>query len=298
MTDNALILEGGGFRGMFTAGVLDVLMENGVYNFSSAWGVSAGAIAASSFKSRQIGRSMRIVLAFRDDRRFMSLWSFATTGDIAGSEFLYDEVQNRLDPIDLDAFTKNPLRMYAVATDVVFGTPAYLPCMNMPEDIVKVKASASLPPVSRTVEIDGHRYLDGGTTDSIPYEVALGIDGAARVAGHTPADKALIVMTQHRAYHKTLSPLTYEYLALRSHRYDDFPYYVKALQTRADRYNAMRERLFALEAQENSPILVVAPEKPVEVGVSEKDGGKLLDLYLQGRSQATQRLDEIRAFLG
>ena len=241
---------------------------------------------------------MRIMLAFRDDRRFMSLWSFATTGDIAGSEFLYDEVQNRLDPIDLDAFTKNPLRMYAVATDVVFGTPAYLPCMNMPEDIVKVKASASLPPVSRTVEIDGHRYLDGGTTDSIPYEVALGIDGAARVAGHTPADKALIVMTQHRAYHKTLSPLTYEYLALRSHRYDDFPYYVKALQTRADRYNAMRERLFALEAQENSPILVVAPEKPVEVGVSEKDGGKLLDLYLQGRSQATQRLDEIRTFLG
>ena len=132
MTDNALVLEGGGFRGMFTAGVLDVLMENGVYNFSSAWGVSAGAIAASSFKSRQIGRSMRIMLAFRDDRRFMSLWSFATTGDIAGSEFLYDEVQNRLDPIDLDAFAKNPLRMYAVATDVVFGTPAYLPCMNMP----------------------------------------------------------------------------------------------------------------------------------------------------------------------
>ena len=124
------------------------------------------------------------------------------------------------------------------------------------------------------------------------------MEGAAQVPGHTPADKALIVMTQHRAYHKTLSPLTYEYLALRSHRYDDFPYYVEALKKRADRYNAMRERLFALEAEEHSPVLVIAPEKPVEVGVSEKDGGKLLDLYLQGRAQATQRLDEVRAFLG
>ena len=298
MAENALVLEGGGFRGMFTAGVLDVLMENGLYNFSSVWGVSAGAIAASSFKSRQIGRSMRIMLAFRDDRRFMSLWSFATTGDLAGSEFLYDEVQNRLDPIDLPAFTENPLRMYAVATDVVFGTPAYLPCVNMPEDVVKVKASASLPPVSRTVDVDGHRYLDGGTTDSVPFEVALGLNDAPSVPGHTPADKALVVLTQHRTYQKTLSPLTYEYIALRSHRYDDFPYYVEALERRADRYNAMRARLFALEAEEHSPVLVIAPEKPVEVGVSEKDGGKLLDLYLQGRAQATQRLDEVRAFLG
>jgi predicted patatin/cPLA2 family phospholipase len=298
MAGNALILEGGGFRGMFTSGVLDVLMEHGIYDFDSVWGVSAGAIAASSFKSRQIGRSMRIMLAFRDDRRFMSLWSFARTGDIAGGEFLYEEVQNHLDPVDVAAFEANPLRMYAVATDVVFGTPAYLPCVKLPDDVVKVKASASLPPVSRMVEIDGHRYLDGGTTDAVPYEVALGLGDAPQVPGHEPARRALVVMTQHREYRKTLSPLTYEYLALRSHRYDDFPYYVNALETRADRYNAMRARLFALEAQPQGPVLVIAPEKPVEVGVSERDGGKLLDLYLQGRTQAERRLAEIEAFLG
>lgn len=297
MAGNALILEGGGFRGMFTAGVLDVLMENGIYDFDSVWGVSAGAIAATSFKSRQIGRSMRIMLAFRDDRRFMSLWSFAKTGDIAGSEFMYDEVQNRLDPVDAPTFQNNPLRMYAVATDVVFGTAAYLPCQDLPDDVVKVQASASLPPVSRMVEIDGHRYLDGGTTDSVPFEVALGIEGTPEVAGHTPAKRALVVLTRERAYHKTLSPLTYEYLALRSHRYDDFPYYVEALERRADRYNDQRERLFALEAQDDAPVLVLAPERPVEVGVSEKDGGKLLDLYLQGRAQAAGKLDEIAAFL-
>ena len=297
MNENALVLEGGGFRGMYTAGVLDVLMEHGIWDFTSVWGVSAGAIAASSYKSRQIGRSMRIMLAFRDNPRFMSLWSFATTGDIAGSDFLYDEVQGRLDPADHAVFESNPLRMYAVATDVVFGTPAYLPVVSLKEDVVKIKASASLPPVSHMVEVDGYRYLDGGTTDSIPFEVALGLEGTPTIKGHTGAARALVVLTQERGYTKSLSPLTYEYISLRSHRYDAYPYYVEALKVRADRYNDQRARLFALEAQEDSPVLVIAPERPVEVGVSEKDGGKLLDLYLQGRSQAERRLDEIRAFL-
>jgi len=297
MSDNAMVLEGGGFRGMFTAGVLDVLMEHGVWDFSSAWGVSAGAIAATSYKSRQIGRSMRIMLAFRDDRRFMSLWSFARTGDIAGSDFMYDEVQNRLDPVDLPTFHSNPLRMYAVATDVVYGAPAYLPCVTFPDDVKKVQASASLPPVSRMVEVDGHHYLDGGTSDSIPFEVALGLDGAPQVEGHAPASKALVVLTKDRSYQKALSPLTYEYIALRSHRYDGFPLYEGLLQSRPDRYNTQRQRLFDLEAQPDSPVLVFAPEKPVEVGVSERSGAKLLDLYLQGRSQAERRLDEVKAFL-
>lgn len=298
MADNALVLEGGGFRGMFTSGVLDVLMEHGIYDFDSVWGVSAGAIAATSYKSRQIGRSMRIMLAFRDDRRFMSLWSFVTTGDIAGSEFLYDEVQQHLDPAHNDVFEANPLRMYAVATDVVFGQAAYLPVLRLPEDIAKIKASSSLPPVSHIVEIDGHRYLDGGTTDSVPFEVALGLDENVQVEGHIPAKRALVVLTRERVYHKTLSPLSYEYIALKSRRYEEYPYYVEALETRAERYNEQREWLFALEAQPAAPVLVIAPEKPVEVGVSEKDGGKLLDLYLQGRSQAERRLEEIRAFLG
>lgn len=297
MSDNALVLEGGGFRGMFTAGILDVFMEHGIWDFSSAWGVSAGAIAATSFKSRQIGRSMRIMLAFRDDRRFMSLWSFARTGDIAGSEFLYDEVQNRLDPLDRDVFESNPLRMYAVVTDVVYGASAYLPCVTLPDDIRKVQASASLPPVSRMVEIDGHYYLDGGTSDSVPFAVALGMDDAPEVENHAPASKALVILTKDRTYQKALKPLTYEYIALRSHRYDEFPLYEELLRNRADRYNIQRQRLFDLEAQPDSPVLVFAPEQPVKVGVSERDGAKLLDLYLQGRAQAERRLDEVKEFL-
>ena len=140
--DVALVLEGGSFRGIFTAGVLDVLLEHGIVDFTGVWGTSAGAINAVSFKSRQIGRAMRVMLAFRDDRRFMSFWSLATTGNIAGSEFMYEEIQNHLDPCDCDTFNANPMQMYAVASDVTFGTPAYLHVQSLPKDIWKVQESA------------------------------------------------------------------------------------------------------------------------------------------------------------
>lgn len=288
----ALVLEGGGFRGMFTAGVLDVLMERGLTDFSSIWGVSAGAMNSVSFKSGQIGRTMRVMLAFRDDKRFMSFLSFAKTGDIAGGEFVYDKVQNHLDPCDNDAFEANPIPLWAVASDVTFGTPAYLPVVHLPEDARKVRASASLPGVSNIVEIDGHRYLDGGTTDAIPYAVAMGLEGSRPVEGHTPANRALVVLTQDRGYEKTNST---ESMIIRSRRYDNFPYYVEALESRYRRYNACREKLWELERQ--GKCLVIAPEKPVTVKTTEHEGAPLLDLYLQGRRQAEARLAEIDEFL-
>ncbi len=291
----ALVLEGGGFRGMFTAGVLDVLQERGVYGFSGIWGVSAGAVNASNFRSRQIGRTMRDILAFRDDRRFMSLWSLATTGDMAGVDFMYDEVQNRLDPCDADAFNASETPMWAVVSDVTFGTPAYLPVRRYPEDIDRVRASASLPTVSRIVELDGHRYLDGGTTDSIPYAAALGLPGAPEVEGRPAAERALVVLTQDRGFVREQAG-SGEQIALRSHRYDRYPYYLEALRTRAERYNAQRERLWELE--DAGTCLVIAPEEPVRVGSSTRDGESLLALYVAGRRQALERIAEIEAFLG
>lgn len=291
----ALVLEGGGFRGMFTAGVLDVLQGRGAYGFSGVWGVSAGAVNASNFRSRQIGRTMRDILAFRDDRRFMSLWSLATTGDMAGVDFMYDEVQNRLDPCDTDAFNASETPMWAVVSDVTFGTPAYLPVRRYPEDIDRVRASASLPTVSRIVELDGHRYLDGGTTDSIPYAAALGLPGAPEVEGRPAAERALVVLTQDRGFVREQAG-SGEQIALRSHRYDRYPYYLEALRTRAERYNAQRERLWELE--DAGTCLVIAPEEPVRVGSSTRDGESLLALYVAGRRQALERIAEIEAFLG
>lgn len=291
-TGTALVLEGGGFRGMFTAGVLDVLQERGVYGFSSAWGVSAGAINAANFRSRQIGRTMRDMLAFRDDRRFMSLWSFVSTGDLAGADFMYDEVQNRLDPCDVETFNASGLPLYVVASDVTFGAPAYLDVRSFPEDVVKVRASASLPAVSNIVEIEGHRYLDGGTTDAIPYAAALGLEGAAPPEGAPVAARGLVVLTRDRAFVRDSSG---DQLALRSRRYERFPLYLEALRSHAERYNEQRERLWELEA--SGACLVIAPEGPVRVRANEREGLPLLELYLQGRRLAEGRLMEIEAFV-
>lgn len=276
-----LVLEGGGMRGMFTAGVLDVLQEHGVYGFDTVWGVSAGAINAASYLSRQIGRYMRESLAFRDDRRFMSLWSLATTGNIAGADFMYHAIQDDIDPFDYETFAKRRSRYMVVATDVVFGTPDYLEVRSLPEDIDKVLASASLPVLSRIVEVGERRLLDGGTADSVPVERALA-EGA---------DKALAVLTQHREYVKgganELQPLA-------DRRYSDFPYYLNALRTRAERYNAQREHIWELERE--GRVVVIAPSEPVTVGsTSGSDGEGLLRLYLEGRRQATETLDAVRS---
>ena len=189
-TGTALVLEGGGYRGVFTAGVLDVLMEKGLTGFDSVWGTSAGALNAVTFRARQIGRYIRVVLAFRDDSRMMSVMSLAKTGSIAGNDFLYHEVQERLDPLDVETFNSGTTPVWACVTDVTFGTPAYLPIRRMPDDMDKIIASASLPMLSEIVEVDGRRYLDGGTADSVPVETALGLEGFARPEGAGRPDAA------------------------------------------------------------------------------------------------------------
>jgi len=155
-----------------------------------------------------------------------------------------------------------------------------------------IRASSSLPLVSSAVTIDGHRYLDGGTTDSVAVEAALGEVCPPDVVDYTPAERAVVVLTQHRAYVKGKQ---LERLAVLSRRYAEYPLYVDALQTRAKRYMAQREHIWELERQ--GRIVVLAPEVPVTVATNEHAGGPLLDLYLQGRAQAQKRMREIVEFL-
>ena len=278
----ALVLEGGGFRGLFTSGALDILMERGIYGFASVWGVSAGALIGSSYVSRQVGRSARINLAYRDDRRYMSPYQLATTGNIMSTTFLYETVQNELDPFDYETFNNSPTAMWATLSDVVFGQPAYVRIGSLPEQTDYLRASASLPVVSQIVEIDGHRYLDGGTCDSVPVERALQEDDV---------DRAVVVLTRDRPYKK--GPMALEPAARRM--YGDFPYYLDALLDRHERYNAQRERIWELEA--SGKIFVIAPEQPVGVGNMEHDGAKLLALYQQGRQATSARLTDLATFL-
>ena len=287
----ALVLEGGAYRGIFTSGVLDVLMEQGITQFSSVWGTSAGALNAIGFRAHQIGRAMRILLAFRDDNRMMSLFSLARTGNIAGNDFLYGEVQDKLDPFDNETYNSSDLSVWAVASDVAFGTPAYLPVQKLPEDINKVIASASMPLVSEQVLLDDGRYLDGGAADSVAVEAALGMEGFPHPeqASYVPAQKALVVLTQPRSYVKEQNNAL---MPLIRRRYANYPYYMESIETRPARYNAQRERIWELEEQ--GRVLVIAPDAPLGVGGTSPSGEALLKAYLEGRIKAKALLDEIR----
>lgn len=277
----AMVLEGGSFRCQFTAGVLDVFMENGV-EVSACYGVSAGALSGLNYKSRQIGRANRVNLAFCNDSRYMGAKSFATSGSVVGYDFLFNDIQDRLDPFDNDAFEKNPMSLYAVATDVVFGTPAYLPVENAVLDVDALRATTSLPLMTQPVEMGDAIYLDGGVADSVPVEHALEDAGF---------DRAIVVLTQDRTYKKG----PYEFLAAAHARYAAYPYLLEALENRHERYNEQREHIWEYERQGRA--LVIAPPQPVEVGHIEHDPAKLLALYIQGRQEGKRRLDEVRAFI-
>lgn len=277
----AMVLEGGSFRCQFTAGVLDVFMENGV-EVPACYGVSAGALSGLNYKSRQIGRANRVNLAFCNDSRYMGAKSFATSGSVVGYDFLLNDIQDRLDPFDNDAFEKNPMSLYAVATDVVFGTPAYLPVENAVLDVDALRATTSLPLMTQPVEMGDAIYLDGGVADSVPVEHAL---------EDADFDRAIVVLTQDRTYKKG----PYEFLAAVHARYAAYPYLLEALENRHERYNEQREHIWEYERQGRA--LVIAPPQPVEVGHIEHDPAKLLALYIQGRQEGKRRLDEVRAFI-
>ena len=278
----ALILEGGSFRGQFTAGVLDVLMEHGI-QVDACYGVSAGTLNGMNYKSRQIGRGNRVNLAFCNDPRYMGARSLATTGSIVGYDFILNDVQDRLDPFDNGAYLADPMPLYATVTDIVFGTADYLEVKDPTIDIDIVRASTSLPLVTHPVEIDGHLYLDGGVADSVPVEHVLEDAGF---------DRAIVVLTQDRSFKKG----PYEFLAAAKTAYAGYPYLVEALADRHERYNEQRERIWAYEGEGRA--LVLAPGRPVEVGHVEHDAAKLLDLYIQGRQAAEARLDDVRSFIG
>ena len=157
-----LILEGGAMRGMYTAGVTDIMMENGI-EFDGAVGVSAGAAFGCNYKSRQIGRAARYNMRFCNDKRYCSIRSLITTGNIYNTDFCYNEVPAKYDPFDFETYINNPMEFYVVCTNVETGEPVYKKFEGTEESRFDwIRASASMPLVSQIVEIDGLKMLDGG----------------------------------------------------------------------------------------------------------------------------------------
>ncbi len=281
-SQTALVLEGGSFRGQFTAGVLDVMLEHGI-ELPVCYGVSAGTLNGLNYKSRQIGRVNRVNLTFCNDQRYIGARSLASSGSLVGYDFLLNDVQDRLDPFDNEAYRANPMCLYATVTNIMFGTAEYLEVKDAALDIDVVRASTSLPLVTQPVELGNSLYLDGGVADSVPVEHVFEDEGYGR---------AIVVLTQHRDYEK--SP--YELMPAARARYGAYPYLLDALATRHERYNEQREHIWEYERAGRA--LVIAPPRPVTVGHVERNPSKLLELYLEGRAEATRLLSQIEAFSG
>ncbi|MBQ6416660.1 MAG: patatin family protein [Butyrivibrio sp.] len=272
----ALVMEGGAMRGMFTCGVLDVLMENGI-SFDGAVGVSAGATFGCNIKSRQIGRALRYNKKYCKDKRYHSIRSLLTTGDIYNVPFCYDELPYKLDKWDIETFSKNPMEFYCVATDINTGKPVYHKCeTGGKEDIIWIQASASMPLVSRPVEIDGGVYLDGGISDSIPLKFMEGL-------GY---DKILVIETQPKDYVKGRQ----KYMPLVRWMLRKYPNMIKAMEERYLMYN--EQKRYVREKEEKGEIEVIRPLAPLNISPVETDEKELERVYQLGRAEALKYLNQ------
>ena len=277
-----LILEGGAMRGMFTCGVIDVFMKRGI-TFDGAAGISAGAVFGCNFKSRQIGRPIRYNKKYCADWRYCSLRSLILTGDLYGADFCYRELPDELDVFDRAAFRENPMAFYAGATDVETGECVFHRCADGGnEDMAWLRASASMPLVSRPVSLEDRRLLDGGIACAVPYAYMekLGYD------------RNVIVLTQPKGYRKRpASGMTFIRLVYRR-----CPGLVEAMTRRHEMYNRQMREID--EREQSGSALVIRPPDALNIGHTERDPRELERVYRIGRAEAERRLSDVEQYLG
>ena len=276
-----LILEGGGMRALFTAGILDVMMEERI-TVDGTVGVSAGATFGCNYKSVQPGRPLRYNLRFMKDPRYMGWRTLLKDGNLVSAEFSYHTIPTELDIFDAETFAANPMEFHVVCTDVYTGKPVYKKLTHVDYDCLEwLRASASMPIVSRPVEVGGYKLLDGGIADSIPlrYFQDLGYE------------RNIVILTQPKGFTKKRTKLMPAF-HLFTRRY---PAIVKAMGRRHLMYNEQLEYL--QQQEEEGRILLIYPPEPLPIGRTEQNEKKMRHVYGLGRRMGLDRLEEIKAFL-
>lgn len=276
-----LVLEGGAMRGMFTAGILDVFMENDI-DFDGAVGVSAGAVFGCNYKSKQIGRGIRYNKKYCTDDRYVSLKSWITTGDLYGAEFSYHTLPQELDVFDTDTFSKSPMEFYVVCTDMHTGKAVYHKCTDGGEnDIQWMRASASLPLAARPVELAGRVLSDGGTSDSIPV----------KFMEYKGYDKLVVILTRPKNYVKRptrMMPVMNKVLR----KYPNF------LNTMSRRYMKYNKTLAYIEQQERlGRLFVIRPDADLAIGKVCRNPDELERVYQLGREKGLSELEKVKRYL-
>ncbi len=275
-----LVLEGGGMRGLYTAGVLDAFLDTGI-KVDGVIGVSAGALFGVNFVSGQRGRALRYNKKFISYPNYMGFRSWIKTGNVVNKDFTYYEIPMKLDVFDEEAFEKAGVDFYAVATDIESGKPDYLKIDNVFDQMEAFRASSSLPVVSKIVEYEGKKYLDGGLSDSIPVNFARSLG----------FDKLIVVLTRPIDYRKKPSSgRIYKLL------YRKYPNFVKVASMRYKHYNKAVERVIDLEKR--GQLYAIRPSQDLVIGRLEKNPVKFDEIYTIGLQDACEAMDGLKEYLG
>lgn len=275
-----LVLEGGGMKGVYTAGVLDFFLDHGI-DFAKCYGVSAGACHLCSYLSKQRGRAYAVVADYLDDPNYWGISSLLRTGDLFNVDMCYRQIPETLNPFDYETYDKNPSKGYAVVTNIETGRAEYIPFGDLHENIRAVRASASLPLVSRNVRIGDSLYLDGGLADPIPLLHSV-LDGNR---------KNVVIMTKEVGYRRKPS----KNLGLIRLRYARYPKVYELMKNRHIEYNKTLDYL--QEQVNNKTAFLIRPQVKSDVGRIEKDEKKLKALYEEGYEEARRCHKGLMEFL-
>ena len=277
---SALILEGGGMRGLYSAGVLDVLMENGIETDIAA-GVSAGALFGINYKSKQIGRVLRYNLKYAGISENLGIKSLLKTGDLMNKKFYFDELPFKLDVMDIETYKKCKTEFYAVVTNLNSGLPEYknISELENADCIEYLRASGSLPFVTKPVIVKGIPYLDGGVSDSIPVRHFI----------EKGYDKIIVILTKPHGF-KTGGKIPCTGLA-----YKEYPQFANVLKNRNFFYAEQLNHINQLEKE--NKIIVIRPTQHIKVRTTEKNRETLQKIYDLGVKDCNEKIMTIKKYL-
>lgn len=276
-----LLLEGGAMRGLYTVGALDSMMKNNI-KVDGIIGVSAGALFGLNYKSKQPGRALRYNLKYCQNKDYMGWYSFITTGNVMNKDFCFDKLINELDPVDYDTYNNSAEEFWAVVTNMETGNPEYIKIDDLREknQVEALRASGSMPFVSKPVEINGKKYLDGGISDSIPIDKIMEMG----------FDKVIVILTRPIDYRKEKSNQSFVKI-----KYKKYPNLVKSIGNRYLKYNEELEKIAKLEKE--NKIFVVRPSRTVNIKRIEKNKDKIQEMYNLGMNDMMSVINGLKKYL-
>ena len=273
-----LVLEGGAMRGLYTAGVLDVFLDNNI-KVDGIIGVSAGVLFGVNYLSKQKGRAIRYNKKFAKDKRYMGMRSFLTTGNIINKDFAYYEIPTKLDIFDEETFEKSDTDFWATVTNIETGEAEYIKLEKPIDQMEVLRATSAMPLVSKIVEWDNKKYLDGGVSDSIPVE-------KCKSMGY---DKIIVVLTRTIEYRKKKASS-----AIAKIKYKEYPKLIETMENRYKKYNETVEKIIDMENKKE--IFVIRPSKDLKIKRIEKDVDKLQAMYDLGVSDCKKQLEDLKEY--